>query len=118
MLSRPDDIVGAIGRATGTSVSLMPSANRAIELKELVPLSSVDPFYFQHTYYLGAESGSEKPYRLLTEALSRAGRATIDKLVRDGKHHLVFTATWVTVTESRITITASGVPIFTPPVST
>lgn len=45
--------------------SLEAEANRNIDLKEFVPLNSVDPVYFENTHYLGADNGGEKPYRLL-----------------------------------------------------
>jgi hypothetical protein len=33
--------------------SLEAEANRSIDLKEFIPLSSVDPVYFENTHYLG-----------------------------------------------------------------
>lgn len=52
--------------------SLEAEANRNIDLKEFIPLTSVDPVYFENTHYLGADTGGEKPYRLLAEAMARA----------------------------------------------
>jgi DNA end-binding protein Ku len=49
--------------------SLQTKANRSIDLKEFIPLASVDPVYFEDTHYLGADKGGEKPYRLLADAM-------------------------------------------------
>jgi DNA end-binding protein Ku len=51
--------------------SLEAEANRNIDLKEFIPLASVDPVYFENTHYLGADKGGEKPYKLLAEALAK-----------------------------------------------
>lgn len=48
--------------------SIEAEANRNIDLKEFVPLASVDPVYFESSYYLGPDKGGEKPYRLLADA--------------------------------------------------
>ncbi len=54
--------------------SLEAEANRSIDLKEFIPLASVDPVYFESTHYLEADKGGEKPYRLLAEAMAKSGR--------------------------------------------
>jgi DNA end-binding protein Ku len=64
-------------------------ANRSIDLKEFIPLSSVDPVYFENTHYLGADKGGEKPYRLLADAMAKSGRVAIAELVSRGKEQLV-----------------------------
>jgi DNA end-binding protein Ku len=69
--------------------SLEAEANRNIDLKEFVPLASVDPVYFENTHYLGADKGGEKPYRLLAEAMAKSGRVAIAELVSRGKEQLV-----------------------------
>ena len=55
--------------------SLEAEANRSIDLKEFIPLASVDPAYFENTHYLGADKGGEKPYRLLADAMAKSGRS-------------------------------------------
>ena len=49
--------------------SVEAEANRNIELKEFVPLASVDTVYFESSYHLGPDKGAEKLYRLLADAL-------------------------------------------------
>jgi DNA end-binding protein Ku len=69
--------------------SLEAEANRSIELKEFIPLASVDPVYFENTHYLGADKSGEKPYRLLADAMAKSGRVAVAELVSRGKEQLV-----------------------------
>jgi non-homologous end joining protein Ku len=55
--------------------SLEAEANRSIDLQKFIPLTSVDPVYFENTHYLGADKGGEKPYRLLADAMAKSARA-------------------------------------------
>jgi DNA end-binding protein Ku len=64
-------------------------ANRSIDLKEFVPLLKVDPIYYESSYYLGPDGGSEKPYRLLAEVLAKTQRAAVAELVSRGKEQIV-----------------------------
>jgi DNA end-binding protein Ku len=63
--------------------------SQAIEISEFVPLSTVDPIYYEKGYYLGPDKGGEKPYRLLTEAMSKAGKVALAKFIMRGKENLV-----------------------------
>ena len=54
-----------------------------------MPLSTVDPIYFEKTYYLGPDKGGEKPYRLLTDAMTKMERVALAKYVMRGKESLV-----------------------------
>jgi DNA end-binding protein Ku len=69
--------------------SLEAEANRSIDLKQFIPLASVDPVYFENSHYLGADKGGEKPYRLLADAMAKSGRVAIAELVSRGKEQLV-----------------------------
>jgi DNA end-binding protein Ku len=69
--------------------SLDAEANKNIDIKEFIPLASVDPVYFENTHYLGPEKGGEKPYRLLADAMMKSGRVAIAELVSGGKEHIV-----------------------------
>ena len=69
--------------------SLETESSNNIELKEFIPLSTIDPVYFESAYYLGAGEGGEKPYRLLADALAKSNRAAIAQLVTRGKEQLV-----------------------------
>jgi DNA end-binding protein Ku len=69
--------------------SLEGAASRTIDIAEFVPLSTVDPIYFEAAYYLSPRQGGEKAYRLLTEALADSGRAALATFVMRGKENLV-----------------------------
>jgi DNA end-binding protein Ku len=69
--------------------SIEAEANNNIDLKEFIPLASVDPVYFENTHYLGADKGGQKPYRLLADAMAKSGRVAIAELVSRGKEQLV-----------------------------
>jgi DNA end-binding protein Ku len=69
--------------------SLETESSNNIELKQFIPLSKIDPVYFESSYYLGAGEGGEKPYRLLVDALVKTNRAAIAQLVTRGKEQLV-----------------------------
>ena len=69
--------------------ALEGEASQAIEISEFVPLSKVDPIYFERTYYLGADKGGEKAYRLLADAMNKAGKVALAKFVMRGKESLV-----------------------------
>src|ERR1700730_5557861 len=69
--------------------SLEGETSRVIEIEEFVPLSTVDPIYFEKTYYLGPDKGGDKPYRLLADAMSKTERVALAKFVMRGKESLV-----------------------------
>src|SRR5437660_1496638 len=52
-------------------------ATNGIEISEFVPEDSVDPVYFERTYYLGADKGGDKAYSLLADAMKDAGKAAL-----------------------------------------
>jgi len=64
-------------------------ASEAIEISEFVPLSKVDPIYFERSYYLGPDKGGEKAYRLLTDTMTQVGKVALAKFVMRGKENLV-----------------------------
>jgi len=69
--------------------SLEAQGDHAIDISEFIPLSEVDPVYFETGYYLGCESGSAKAYRLLADAMADASRVALATYTMRGKEHLV-----------------------------
>jgi DNA end-binding protein Ku len=69
--------------------ALEGEASEAIEISEFVPLSKVDPIYFERSYYLGPDKGGEKAYRLLTDTMTQVGKVALAKFVMRGKENLV-----------------------------
>ncbi|MEO6881699.1 MAG: Ku protein [Mycobacteriaceae bacterium] len=57
----------------------VPSA-RAVDVLEFVPLESIDPIYFDKTYYLEPQQSGIKPYLLLRDALHKSGHVAIAKI--------------------------------------
>ncbi len=61
---------------------------RTIEITDFVPYDDIDPIYFERTYYLGAQDGSEKVYALLRQAMEQSGLAAVARFVMRDKQHL------------------------------
>jgi len=64
-------------------------ASKMIDITEFVPLPTVDPIYFEKSYYLGPDKGGEKAYRLLADAMDKTDRVALAKFVMRGKESLV-----------------------------
>ncbi len=56
--------------------ALEGEASTVIDIAEFVPLPTVDPLYFEKTYYLGPDRGGEKAYRLLASSQTLWPRPT------------------------------------------
>jgi DNA end-binding protein Ku len=69
--------------------ALEEAGTHAIEIAEFVPIESVDPVYYDKTYYLAPDKGGAKPYALLTEALRQAKRCAVGRWAARGKAYLV-----------------------------
>src|SRR5512147_560002 len=69
--------------------ALEQAASQAIEIAAFVPAEKVDPIYFEKAWFLGPDKGGAKAYRLLAEALSRAGQAAVARYAARGKQYLV-----------------------------
>src|SRR5688572_30209318 len=59
------------------------------EITEFVPLESVDPVYFDKTYYLAPDKGGNKPYALLAKALRESERCALGRWAARGKQYIV-----------------------------
>ena len=68
---------------------LEAQADRAIEISEFIPVTEVDPVYFENSYLLGCEPTSAKAYHLLKEAMTKASRVGLAKFTMRGKERLV-----------------------------
>lgn len=69
--------------------ALEQQSDQSIEIEEFVPLSQVDPIYFERTQLLGPDKGGQKAYRLLCDALRTSGRAAVARHSTRGKQQLV-----------------------------
>jgi DNA end-binding protein Ku len=69
--------------------SLEDATTRSIDIGQFVPLESVDPLYFDSTYYLAPDKGGAKPYSLLATALRKSKQCALGRWVSRGKEHIV-----------------------------
>jgi DNA end-binding protein Ku len=69
--------------------ALEEEARQTVEVTEFVPISEIDPVYFDKAYYLGPDKGGSKAYWLLSETLKRTGRVALAKYAARGKMYLV-----------------------------
>ncbi|HEX3773957.1 MAG TPA: Ku protein [Polyangiaceae bacterium] len=65
-----------------------PKSTHQIDITDFVDLAQIDAHYIDKPYVLVPEKNGKKPYALLREALKRAGRAGIAKLVLRTRQHL------------------------------
>src|SRR5215208_5473126 len=63
--------------------------SRLVEIEEFVCAADIDPVMFDKTYYLGAQDKGKDAYRLLHDALDKAGRAGIGRWVFHNREYLV-----------------------------
>jgi DNA end-binding protein Ku len=69
--------------------ALAPKKSREIDLRRFVPRASLDPLYFERSYFLAPGSESGKAYRLLAAVMERSGRAGIATFVMRDREYLV-----------------------------
>ena len=69
--------------------ALEDATTHSIDIGQFVPLESVDPLYFDGTYYLAPDKGGAKPYTLLATALRKAQQCAVGRWISRGKEHIV-----------------------------
>ena len=69
--------------------ALEDATTHTIDISQFVPLESVDPVYFDGTYYLAPDKGGAKPYSLLATALKKAKQCAIGRWISRGKENIV-----------------------------
>jgi len=66
-----------------------PETARVIEVQEFVKEASVDPIYFETSYYMAPDDAGEKPYALFFEALKKSGYVGIAKIAMHNREHVI-----------------------------
>lgn len=61
----------------------------SIDIAEFVPLASVDPIYYERSYYLAPGKGGARPYALLAAALRETQRCAVGHWASHGRGHVV-----------------------------
>lgn len=69
--------------------ALEETTTRSIDIGQFVPLESVDPVYFDGTYFLAPDKGGVKPYALLTTALRKTKQCAVGRWILRGKENIV-----------------------------
>jgi DNA end-binding protein Ku len=68
---------------------LTTKATNTVDITEFVPVETVDPIFYEKSYYLGPDKGGERPYRLLAQAMRETGRVALARYAARGKNYLV-----------------------------
>src|SRR5688572_12058406 len=92
-----DEIVKGYEFAKDQYVMFNPEELKALEeagthsadIDEFVPISAIDPVYFDKAYYIAPDKGGAKPYALLAKALRDAKRCAIGRWAARGKQYIV-----------------------------
>src|SRR5215208_1344604 len=61
---------------------------KTIDITDFVPYEQIDPIFFAHTYYVGAQDGAEKVYTLLVRAMEDSELAGVAKFVMRDRQYL------------------------------
>jgi DNA end-binding protein Ku len=61
---------------------------KTVDIRDFVPYDEIDPIYFERTYYLGPQEGSEKVYALLVRAMDESGLAAVVTYVMRDRQNL------------------------------
>src|ERR1700753_3364713 len=69
--------------------ALEDATSHSIDISQFVPLNSVDPVYFDGTYFLAPDKAGAKPYSLLAAALRQAKQCAIGRWTSRGKEHII-----------------------------
>ena len=69
--------------------ALEDTTTHAIDIGQFVPLESVDPLYFDGTYYLAPDKGGAKPYTLFATALRKTKQAAVGRWISRGMEHII-----------------------------
>jgi len=69
--------------------ALEEQATHAIDITEFLPISAVDPVYFERAYHLSPGKGGDKAFAMLGAAMTDTGRAALGRYAARGKQYLV-----------------------------
>ena len=69
--------------------ALEETGSDSIDIVEFVPLASVDPLYFDRSYYLAPGKGGARPYALLAAALRETQRCAVGHWASHGRDHMI-----------------------------
>lgn len=67
---------------------IRPPSSQVMDIVQFIDLKEVDPIYYEKSYYLGPNKGSEKTFALLTRAMENTNRAAIGKITMRNHEYL------------------------------
>jgi DNA end-binding protein Ku len=62
--------------------------SRTIQVIEFIDQKEIDPVYFDKPYFLEPQKGGERPYALMRDALAKADRVALARVVLKSREHL------------------------------
>ena len=68
---------------------LEEASTQSVEVSEFLPISAIDPVYYDKAYYLAPDKGGAKPYSLFVEAMRRTERSALGRYAARGKQYIV-----------------------------
>lgn len=68
--------------------AVKPEASSNLDIQQFIEVKEVDPIYYERSYYLGPDKGSEKTFSLFTNAMRETGRAALGRLVMRSHEYL------------------------------
>lgn len=68
---------------------LKPEGGRTIDISDFVSLATIDPIYFDRSYYLLPGEGGAKAYKLLINAMSKSKALAVAQMIMRKKQYLV-----------------------------
>ena len=69
--------------------ALEEAGSKSVDIREFVPLETVDPVYFDRTYLLGPSKYGAKAYALLNEAMRQAKLCAVGRWAARGREYVV-----------------------------
>ena len=94
---RPDELIKGYEIAPNEFAAINPQEIKAAEIEtsdtidlfHFVKASNVDPIYFERSYYVAPESGAEKAYALLLEAMRKQECLGIARIGMHRREHML-----------------------------
>ncbi len=69
--------------------ALEEAPSSTIDIVSFIPISAVDPIYYDKAYYLAPDKRGGKPYGLLMQAMRESGRCALARWAWKGKQYVV-----------------------------
>jgi DNA end-binding protein Ku len=66
-----------------------PDTEKLVEIDRFVDASTIDPIWYQSSYYLSPAEGGERAFVLIREMLSRSGKVAVGKATLHGNEHTI-----------------------------